>query len=205
MGSLFTGQTITDLKADLRRQLQESGHRIVAEATSPTKYGESMWYVAITSDTPLPDSVVAFTPIIFAPTKGRYADHGAGYKDQDEFMGPVRADGVTKKFLAALTPLPEPTEGEPQSLGWAREWRKRAAEEAEKAEANRAFVKTLRPGSTFMLPGRKPNGPFTVTSLNPRNGSLSAQAGPYNLVYRVTRTQLACAVPVQEGEHAHAS
>ena len=195
MGSLFTyDQNITQLKADLRRQINESGDSIVTEVTSRSDHGESMWYLALKlgSEKLLPaGSVVALTILVYAPRK----NEGAGYKDMDEFMGPVRHDGVTKKFLAALTPLPEFVEGEPQSLGWAREWRKRAAAEAERIEKNRAFVKTLAPGSLFELPGRTPKGAFKVTEVR-GDGSVRAANG-YN-VYRVSRAHLEYAVPVQD-------
>lgn len=199
MGSYFGWNSVADVKAELRSNLRG---RIVAEA-SGSGYGdgrESYWYLAVEIPESYMDlpagSVIAETFIIYPPrnsNSGNAAD-GAGYKPVDEFMGPYHVNGVTKAFLAALTPLP-PAEGD-NGLAWAARWRADALKAAEKAEAAKALRKSLKPGDKVMLANVKPAGPFEIVELKKGGGARAYYNGyPFKIsaahLLRATRLEAA--------------
>lgn len=197
MGSTFSPSwtTLAKLKTYLREH--SIAGEIVAEVTGPTRHGETPWYVAVK----LPEDygglkagdVYAVVDILYSPT----ARDGAGYKPMSEFAGPYFVDGVTKAFLAKLTPLPPAVEGTFDPAEYARTWRAKATAEAERAEKAKAARKALKVGDKILLTNAKPAGPFTITELKKGGGARALLADYYP--YKISRAQLERAIPATEG------
>jgi hypothetical protein len=179
------------MRDHLREELTRNGLNTI-KGDALTKRAHNYWAAVTGKD--------GKTFIFLALINGSPRGGGYGYKDMDEFSGPVE-DDCPLKILDLADPLPpcsRPAEcstkkesWEKCSNCWASEFRTRVRAHHAARRAKLALQKTLKPGDKVWLKNVKDN-PFTVSSVLPFRGYDVKGYGPYRLPKtRVDRVEAA--------------
>lgn len=169
MGWLYSESwsTPTAMRNHLRDELTRSGYTIKKDAL--TKRAHNYW-AAIEKE--------GRTSILLCLINGSPRGGGYGYKDMDEFMGPVEED-CPESLLALASPIPDCADPAACAAAdetfrrcsscWAREWRTRVRAYHADRRARLALYKTVKVGDKVWIKNAAYN-PFTVTSTKPFRG-----------------------------------
>jgi hypothetical protein len=141
MGWLYRRDPITNPVAYLTTLYDRDGDQTTNKVLAAARGGNTVYLALKSTDKGTGRSFVTAIVILISNTR----QHGFGYKDMDESMGPHQCACPNRlmRLLSPVADLPHP--------GYAAEWRARVAAHHNAAAALRTKRASLRPGSIVTL------------------------------------------------------